>query len=112
MSEANTLNKQTIELVTLRGGYVWRNNTGRRGGVSFGHPGSGDVIGVYRGYFISIETKTQNDVERESQIEFLHRVNDASGFACFVRSIDEVVEFLDTIDKHEDERNGKQVIPF
>jgi hypothetical protein len=50
---ANDLNHAVIQLGTLRGAFLWRNNTGRRGGVSFGKVGSGDVIGVYRGYFVS-----------------------------------------------------------
>ena len=46
---ANELNQQVIELGTYRGGFLWRNNTGRRGNVSLGRVGSGDVIGVYHG---------------------------------------------------------------
>jgi len=112
MSTANELNQQVIELGTYRGGFLWRNNTGRRGNVSFGKVGSGDVIGMYHGYFVSIETKTENDRERDAQTDFLHKVNDAGGFACFARSLDDAREFFDMIDKFEAERNGAPVIPF
>jgi hypothetical protein len=91
---------------------AWRNNTGRRGGVSFGKVGSGDIIGVYHGYFISIETKTPNDSASVAQLKFSQDVREHGGFACFARDLDDAVEFFDQIDKHEAERNGAQVIPF
>lgn len=104
MTTANELNKQTIDTINLRGGFAWRNNVGRRGGVSFGKRGSGDVIGMYRGYFISVETKTPNDRASEYQLDFVIQVQAAGGFACFVHDIDEVIAFLDAIDEHERQR--------
>jgi hypothetical protein len=112
MSAANDLNASVIAQGNARGGILWRNNTGRRGNVSFGKVGSGDVIGCYHGYFVSIETKTENDRPSESQIDFLHKINDAGGFACFVRDIDDAIEFFERIDKFEAERNSAQAVPF
>lgn len=112
MTTSNDLNKQTIDLINYRGGFAWRNNTGRRGGVSYGKRGSGDVIGMYHGYFVSVETKTPNDRASDAQFKFIEDVRFHGGFACFARSIDDVVEFLDSIDKYEAERNGSPVIPF
>lgn len=103
MTTANDLNKQTIDLINYRGGFAWRNNTGRRG--------SGDVIGMYHGYFVSVETKTENDIPTYAQLDFVLDVREHGGF-CFARGIDDVVEFLDLIDKYEAERNGSPVIPF
>lgn len=109
---ANELNQQVIELGTYRGGFLWRNNTGRRGNVSYGKVGSGDVIGMYHGYFVSIETKTEHDRASVDQLLFTEKVRNYGGFACFVRSIDDAIEFFDMIDKFEAERNGAAVIPF
>lgn len=38
---------------------AWKNNSGRRGGVSFGEKGSPDVLVIIgpRGHFVGIETK-------------------------------------------------------
>lgn len=50
---------ETIDYLERRGCYVWRNNTGRRGGVRFGKRGSPDVIGIRPdGRFIGVECKT------------------------------------------------------
>lgn len=112
MTPAADLNRSIIELCTYRDAFVWRNNTGRRGGVSYGHPGSGDIIGVYRGYFISIETKTPRDTARPGQIRFAQDIVAHGGFACFARDLDDVIEFLERIDEHDKERDGEQSIPF
>lgn len=109
---AAELNAQVIQLGTYRGGFLWRNNTGRKGNVSFGKVGSGDVIGVYHGYFVSLETKTPHDRKSLAQLEFAKSVFDHGGFACFVRSLADAKEFFDAIDKFESERNDAQVIPF
>jgi hypothetical protein len=104
MSETSELNAAIVELGTRRGGYFWRNNTGsvhRSGGrwLRFGLPGSGDVLGCYRGRFVSIETKTGRDKESEKQIEFCEDIKRAGGYAFFVRSIDEAIAVLDAIDE-------------
>lgn len=116
MSATNDLNKQIVDLGNYRGGFLWRNNTGalKVSGrfVRFGFVGSGDVIGIYHGHFVSIETKTGRDVASNKQIEFAEQVNRLGGFACFAHDIDEAIEFFDHIDKTIAERNGAQVIPF
>lgn len=98
MTTASQLNAQVIEYGTLRGAFLWRNNTGRRGGVSFGKVGSGDVIGVYRGHFISLETKTPSDRASKAQLMFAQDVREHGGFSCFVRDINDAVEFFNMID--------------
>ena len=102
MSETNDLNSNIVTLGNRRGGYLWRNNTGmaRMSGrvVRFGKVGSGDVIGVYRGYFVSIETKTGRDKASPEQVEFAEQITQHGGFACFVRDLDEAIEFFDMID--------------
>ena len=113
---ASELNAEVIQLGTYRGGFLWRNNSGatKIGNrfVRFGKKGSGDVIGMYHGYFVSIETKTPQDEAKPDQIQFALDVVKHGGFACFVRDVGDMVEFFDAIDKFEAERNGAQVIPF
>jgi penicillin-binding protein-related factor A (putative recombinase) len=116
MSETNDLNRQVIDLCNYRGGFAWRNNVGSvyRNGrmVQFSRVGSGDVLGVYHGLLISIETKTGRDKARPAQIKFASDVHEAGGFACFVTDIDEAIEFLESIDKFVFERSGGEAIPF
>jgi hypothetical protein len=116
VSDATDLNAAVIQLGTYRGGFLWRNNSGatKIGDryVRFGKKGSGDIIGVYHGYFVSLETKTPNDEASKEQLQFAVDIEAHGGFACFVRDIDDAIEFFERIDKHEAERNGAQVIPF
>lgn len=116
MSETNDLNSAVIALINMRGGFAWRNNTGalRSNGrlVKFGRVGSGDVIGVYRGRFVSIETKTGRDVASKDQLKFAEAINACGGFAGFIRDVYDAVDFLDMVDAKIAEREGKQVIPF
>ena len=117
MSESTELNQQVIELGTYRGAKLWRNNTGatRRGKsyIRFGYKGSGDVIGCYRGYFISIETKTPRDRESADQLRFIAGIRDRGGFACFVHCVEDVARFFDEIDaKLGDDNTADDGIPF
>jgi hypothetical protein len=116
VSTANDLNASVIAQGNARGGILWRNNSGAakidKRFVRFGLKGSGDVIGCYRGYFVSIETKTPHDRSSKEQIEFAENINARGGFACFVRDIDDAIEFFERIDKFEAERNNAQVLPF
>ncbi len=116
MSEANELNRDIVTLGNARGGFLWRNNTGayRANGrmVHYGKVGSGDVIGVYRGYFVSIETKTPHDTASIAQLNFVTLISMAGGYAIFAHSLDDAIELFDLIDKREAERHGAPVIPF
>lgn len=119
MSEANTLNAAIVQLGNYRGGYMWRSNTGAlRAGkngerfVRFGKVGSGDVTGVYNGYFVSIETKVGRDTASTAQIEFAANVQAAGGYAIFARDVNDAAELFDMIDQRVAVQNGAQELPF
>jgi hypothetical protein len=119
MSATNTLNSAIVQLGNYRGVYLWRNNTGAlRAGkngerfVRFGKVGSGDVIGVYHGYFVSIETKVGRDTASQAQIEFAANVQAAGGYAIFARDVDDAAELFDMIDQRVAVIDGAQEIPF
>ena len=102
MSAANDLNKQIETLGNLRGGKFWRNNSGGRymSGrfVRFGLTGSGDVIGCYRGFFVSIETKIGADKASADQLEFAQDIQECSGFAIFATCLKDAERLFDRID--------------
>lgn len=67
---------------------LWRNNTGRRGGVSYGlGRGSADWIGVGWGRFIAIECKDDDGVVSADQVAWLASVEHFGGFAAIVRNV-------------------------
>ncbi len=83
-------------------GVLWRNNTGgaytKTGFISFGKKGSGDIIGCYRGYFVSIEVKSASGHLSDEQVDFARQVTENGGYAIVARSIDDVVELFRRID--------------
>lgn len=82
---------------------VWRNNTGRKGGISFGYKGSGDVIGFTdKGIFVSIEVKFGRDSAKEHQVEFRNRLRTAGGFATIVKT---KVDFLEKVKEYDSPQN-------
>ncbi len=88
---ANALTAQIIEYLWSLGAYAWRNNTGRRGGIRFGHVGSGDILGVLPGgRALSIEVKAGGDEEREDQAKFRAAISTLGALAFVARNLDEV----------------------
>lgn len=80
--------------------HCWRNNTGRlpdRNGrwVSFGVPGSGDVLGCHRGHAIAIETKrSKGGVQSDQQKLFERAWRNAGGVYILSTDADEVLAVL------------------
>ena len=116
MSESE-LQREIMKAVTEAGGRVFRNNTGLgwvgRTGVKHetdgtvtvmihgARPlhaglcvGSSDLIGYYRGRFLSIEVKVGRHVITDAQENFLEQVRAAGGIAVCARSVDEVLDAL------------------
>ena len=95
--------RQCLVYLSLQPDFVcWRNNTGAFGGVSAkgkkwfvraGVRGASDIIGfTARGaHFVAIEVKRPGGTFRPGQQEFLAQVSEAGGFACVVRSIDDLI---------------------
>ena len=95
---ANELKQAAVNYVIARGGLAWVNNVGRALGINFGGPvGSGDVIGLYRGKFLSIEVKVGKDRLTEKQIEWMSDVNRRGGVAFLANSMRHVEEVIEAI---------------
>lgn len=77
--------------------FVWRNNTGRRGRVSYGFTGSGDFIGIVigNGRHIEIELKAPGETQSTVQEEHQKRIEAAGGIYLLVTSVDELAAALD-----------------
>ena len=95
---ANQLKQAAVKYVVARGGKAWVNNVGRTLGVNFGAPvGSGDVLGVYRGKFLSIEIKVGKDSLSDEQLQWMNDVNRRGGIAFVARSMRDVEEVVEAI---------------
>jgi hypothetical protein len=65
------LQKQVLDYLKLRGVFHWRNNTGRRGMVSYGQKGSPDICCVLpSGHFVGFEIKSKGGALSLEQIEW------------------------------------------
>jgi len=87
MASETAIQKATLELVNASGrARVYRQNTGRRGRVSFGLcVGSSDLIGwdLIGGRFVAIELKVPGKEPDEAQAAFLEAVNRAGGIGIW-----------------------------
>lgn len=81
------IQKEILDYLEGRGVFHWRNNTGRRGNVSYGYPGSPDIICIYRGRFIGIEVKDDTGVMSDAQKEFMRRCIDNGGTYLLARDL-------------------------
>lgn len=96
------IQRRIIDYLTLRGYFIWRNNTGavrykpprgRARFVRYGLPGSSDIIGVTKdGRFLAIEVKTPETVKNVSpaQKKFIARIRENGGVAFVASSIEDV----------------------
>lgn len=87
------LQKAILEALQFIGGFFWRQNSGvfpdknevRR--IRSGVKGIGDILGVYKGRFISIEVKTEKTKKNVSisQMAFMETVKQNGGvaFVCW-----------------------------
>ena len=79
---------------------LWRNNTGRRGCVSFGEKGSPDIIGFNKltGAFHGIELKRKTEKQSTEQREFQEQLNATQyGGYWLVRDAESARQALDHI---------------
>lgn len=81
--------------------YAWRNNTGKlpdRNGrwVAFGDPGSGDILGVWRGRAVAVECKAAWGVQTDGQRAWQRRWERFGGLYILARSVDVVRTALET----------------
>jgi hypothetical protein len=101
MTPEGWVKKGIEEYLDILGIYAWRNNTGRRGKVSFGKVGSSDIIGIfdarwpdYAGHFLAIEVKAPGEKATLEQLQFLAEIAKRGGVAFVATSVEDVIEHL------------------
>ncbi len=77
---------------------VWRNNvgqavfeSGQRVQYGVGGAGGADLLGIVGGRFAAFEIKQPGEKPTAKQLMFLELVRNKGGFACVVRSTEEMV---------------------
>ncbi|HEV2080053.1 MAG TPA: hypothetical protein VGR19_09205 [Allosphingosinicella sp.] len=120
-SEKRILNEALIAVSALPDVMAWRNNTGmawqsnermkvgvgsmvrvtpgmvillEARPVSFGLPGSGDIMGLQRGRAFAIETKTSSGRQSEQQRKFEAAFRRAGGLYGLARDVDQALAVL------------------
>jgi hypothetical protein len=87
--------KRILEYLELIQVFAWRNQTWRRGGVSFGKIGSSDIIGqLDDGRWLAIEVKAQGCEPSQDQLVFLAEIAKRGGVAFVARGIEDVEQHL------------------
>lgn len=100
--------KPALQLLTLRGAFVWRNNSGAMSNVSDngtrsfvrfgGAPGGSDILGLLPGgTFIAVELKRPGKKPTPKQQCFLDGVKRTGGVALVIHSIDELDRALASV---------------
>ena len=82
--------------------FAWRNNTGAFKGtykgkkrfIQFGAVGSPDIIAVHKGKFLGIECKDKGKKQRESQIIFQKKLENAGAIYLLVDDPTILIDFL------------------
>lgn len=98
MAESEVV-RQCLTYLELRGIMAWRNNTGKRMGLSFGTKGSGDIIGLLPGgRFLSVECKYGRGKQSSDQVRFADGINANGGQAIVVYSLAELEDKLKGVD--------------
>ena len=104
--------RSCLEALAIRGIFAHRNNTGAyttEGGryVAYGHPGSGDIIGILpfvvrcgrtdRGVFLAIECKTPKGRQSKKQRAYQRGIEKNQGVYLLVRSAKELSLEIDRL---------------
>lgn len=98
-SESRILAAVLAAVSRLPGAMVWRNNSGllftcRGARVRASVSGAPDVLGVYQGRAIGIETKTARGSQSASQKRFQEAFERAGGLYVVARSPEEAISAL------------------
>jgi len=92
-----------MDYLQLKGYMCWRNNTGafratHNGKERFhryGHPGSGDILGLTKnGTFFSIEVKANNNKPTPLQNQWIEWIKANNGIAFVAYGVDDVSRYL------------------
>jgi Holliday junction resolvase len=85
MPKEAELQKQIIDLLRLYSVFSYRQNTGRRGGVSYGKKGAPDIVAVIGGRYVGIEVKAPDGVVSPDQYLFAEQLEKAGGLYMIAR---------------------------
>jgi len=95
MTPESKVLKDCIAYLNAIGAKVIRNNTGRRGGVSYGQVGSSDIIACLKGgRFLAVECKAKGGKLSDDQERFLAEVSRLGGISCVAYRIDDVIDAI------------------
>lgn len=93
-----SLQQRIQDLIEARGGYVNKN-----WGNMISEPGIADLTVCYKGLYLAIETKVDDNKPTKAQGIHARNVQKANGITAVVWSKEEVRQLLDEIDKYHDE---------
>lgn len=90
-------------LNSLPGCWAFRQNSGAFAGeyrgkkrfIRFGMPGISDIIGIYKGRFLAVETKRLGNKPTEQQEAFLAQVKKMGGISVWVSSLEQLIIFME-----------------
>lgn len=60
--------------------------------------GIADIAVIYRGLYLAIEVKSKLGVQSPAQLEFQRRVGEAGGHYYLVRSVEEAIKAIESVD--------------
>lgn len=60
-----------------------------------------DILCLYKGFFIGLELKQENGVATGLQLRKIQNINDNGGIGLIVKSVEEVKQLFDKIDKEK-----------
>ena len=99
------LQKRVMENIIARGGVVIRVNAGgsikKRGGwIKLAKGGTSDTIALYKGVFLAIELKYDDNTPSDKQIAFLESIAEAGGVGLVAYDSEFVEQVINNIDRH------------
>ena len=97
--EENVVQNNIAEYLKLKNIYHWRNNTGRRGRVSYGKIGSADFLGLLpNGIFLAVEVKAPGEKLSKDQKIFQKEIEDNNGVYIWADSIGMFIRKFSALD--------------
>ena len=91
------LDQKVKDEVLSRGGWIVKIH-----GSAFMPKGLPDLLICYKGRFIAIESKSAEGTASALQKATIERIKKAGGYACTSRSLKDVQEILDRIDREDE----------
>lgn len=93
VKEETSLQERMQKYIEARGGYVNKN-----WGNMISKPGVADLTVCYRGLYLALEVKVDDNEPTKAQGIHARKVNKANGISAVVWSVEQVKTILDTID--------------